>query len=291
MEKYNSKILGFFMSLVFLCCQLQAKPMIFAHRGGKKLWPENTLYAFKQAKNAGADALELDVQVTKDLVPVLYHARDLSVWTEGSGTISDTRLSDIKALNAGYKFEKEGEYPFRAMNLQIPTLQEALEAFPDDTIVVDMKSVPEEALVDALVATIPDNEWSRLVFYSTNAKHLNLLKEKKPEAIVFENRDETRARLLNLENADQCIDQGQENWVGFELARKMTVEEKFALGSSETELWFKLWDKEAVKCTKAMTQGAKIVLFGVNTIEDYKQAIKLKVDGVFTDDPIAILGK
>ncbi|MCI5073310.1 hypothetical protein MRY82_10295 [bacterium] len=275
----------------FLFNEVYAKPMVIAHRGAKKIWPENTIYAFKQAKNAGAEALELDVQVSKDQVPVVYHARNVSKWTNGNGKISDLTVSEIKALNAAYKFEKNNEFPFRSMNLKIPTLQEVLEEFPDDTMIVDMKSLPEEVLVNALIKTISDTDWSRLVFYSTNAKHLQLLKEKKPEAITFESRDETRARLLNHENSNQCIDEGKESWVGFELARKMTVLEKFALGSSQTDLWFKLWDRGAVKCTKKMTQGAKVVLFGINTREQYKQAIKLKVDAVFTDDPSAILSQ
>lgn len=268
---------------------VHADPMIIAHRGAKQLWPENTIYAFKQAKKVGVEALELDVQVTKDGIPVVYHARDLSAWTEGAGEISQKTLNEVKILNAAYKYEKDSAFPFRDMNLKIPTLSEVLEEFPEDLLIIDMKSLPEGTLVDALVNTIPESGWNRLVFYSTNQKHLELLKAKRPEAVTFESRDETRIRLLRATNTETCIDAGKESWVGFELARKMTVVEKFALGESESELWFKLWDKNTVRCTKKMTGGAKIVLFGINTKEDYREAKKLKVDGVFTDNPVAIL--
>lgn len=49
------------------------RPINIAHRGGAGYWPENTLEAFRNAASTGADAIELDVQTTKDGVQVVNH--------------------------------------------------------------------------------------------------------------------------------------------------------------------------------------------------------------------------
>jgi glycerophosphoryl diester phosphodiesterase len=48
-------------------------PLNIAHRGGAKLWPENTLFAFANAAAAGFDGAELDVQLTRDGRLVVFH--------------------------------------------------------------------------------------------------------------------------------------------------------------------------------------------------------------------------
>ena len=50
-----------------------AKLLNIAHRGGARLWPENTLYAFAQAARAGCDGAELDLQLTRDGRLVVFH--------------------------------------------------------------------------------------------------------------------------------------------------------------------------------------------------------------------------
>ena len=49
------------------------RPLNIAHRGGAKLWPENTLFAFEQSASAGFDGAELDVQLSRDGKVVVFH--------------------------------------------------------------------------------------------------------------------------------------------------------------------------------------------------------------------------
>lgn len=84
-----------------------------AHRGASAYAPENTLAAIARAAELGADMVELDVRVSADGVPVLLHDADLARTTNGSGKVSERRLGELKALDAG-----NGE--------QIPTLEEAV---------------------------------------------------------------------------------------------------------------------------------------------------------------------
>jgi glycerophosphoryl diester phosphodiesterase len=95
--------------------------LILAHRGYAAEYPENTLLAFKEAEKAGADGLELDVQMTKDGELVVIHDEKVDRTTDGNGLVKDYNLNDLKKLDARFKFKT---FPKRE---QIPTLNEVLE--------------------------------------------------------------------------------------------------------------------------------------------------------------------
>ena len=82
-------------------------PRIIAHRGGGLLAPENTLAAIRLARNLGFTAVEFDVKLTADGVPVLMHDDTLERTTDGSGTVSDLTYQDIGKLDAGSWFGNE----------------------------------------------------------------------------------------------------------------------------------------------------------------------------------------
>ena len=60
---------------------------IFAHRGYSAKYPENTMIAFKEAALAGADGIELDVQLTKDGEIVVIHDDKVDRTTNGTGYV------------------------------------------------------------------------------------------------------------------------------------------------------------------------------------------------------------
>jgi glycerophosphoryl diester phosphodiesterase len=100
-----------------------AVPLIIAHRGDSAARPENTLSAFKQALSVGADLVEMDVQLTKDGQVVVLHDVTVNRTTDGTGSVREMTLAEVKKLDAGYpaKFGPawKGE--------RVPTLGEALE--------------------------------------------------------------------------------------------------------------------------------------------------------------------
>jgi len=85
-----------------------------AHRGASAHAPENTLTAFRKAAELNADAVELDVQVSADGVPVISHNLAVNRRQNSTGLVKDLTLAQLKALDAGH-----GEH--------IPTLEEAIE--------------------------------------------------------------------------------------------------------------------------------------------------------------------
>ena len=74
----------------------------FAHRGFSGKYPENTMLAFKKALEAGADGIELDVQMTKDGQVVVIHDEKVDRTTNGTGLVRDYTLEELRKLDASY---------------------------------------------------------------------------------------------------------------------------------------------------------------------------------------------
>lgn len=86
-----------------------------AHRGASAYAPENSLAAIRKAASLGADMVELDIQLSRDGVPVIIHDLDLSRINGSQAGVVRQTLAELKQLDLG-----EGE--------RIPTLTEAIEA-------------------------------------------------------------------------------------------------------------------------------------------------------------------
>ncbi len=95
-------------------------PKIISHRGANRLAPENTLAAFSKAKQCGFDWVELDVQLSRDKQPVIFHDKTLARITGKSGCIADYNLSQLQATPAKHQLDTVIE------NIDIPSLDEAL---------------------------------------------------------------------------------------------------------------------------------------------------------------------
>ncbi|CAH0345670.1 glycerophosphodiester phosphodiesterase [Bacillus sp. CECT 9360] len=81
--------------------------LIFAHRGSSGTHPENTMISFQEAKRAGADGLEIDVQLSRDGEIVIIHDEKLDRTTNGTGYVKDNTLEQIKSYNASHQFDKQ----------------------------------------------------------------------------------------------------------------------------------------------------------------------------------------
>ena len=100
---------------------MKSSTKIIAHRGNACGAPENTLEAFRQAVELGADGVELDVQLSSDGVPVVIHDETLERTTDGAGAVAEHSAAEITALSAGLWFQP----PFPAA--RPPTLDAVLE--------------------------------------------------------------------------------------------------------------------------------------------------------------------
>lgn len=80
------------------------QPLVIAHRGNSMVAPENTLAAFEAAWRAGADMIELDIQVSQDGHAVVIHNDTLDQTTSGQGPVSAMPAERIRGLDAGSWF-------------------------------------------------------------------------------------------------------------------------------------------------------------------------------------------
>lgn len=80
-------------------------PRIVAHRGGGKLAPENTLASMRCGLAHGFHAVEFDVMLAKDGVPVLMHDPYLGRTVTGSGYVSDYAAQELSTMDAGSWFD------------------------------------------------------------------------------------------------------------------------------------------------------------------------------------------
>lgn len=115
------------------------RPLIFAHRGGSALGPENTLAAFDLGLQAGADGLELDVRLSADGVPVVHHDATLDRTTSHAGPLAAHTADELAHIDAGYRFAVNGGFPFRKRGIGIPSLRGVLQRYQDVPIVIEMK--------------------------------------------------------------------------------------------------------------------------------------------------------
>lgn len=93
---------------------------VVGHRGNSAVAPQNTLAAFEAAWRAGADCVEMDVQLTADGRVVVIHDDTVDATTDGAGAVAGLPLEAIRALDAGSWFS-----PAFA-GQRVPTFEEVL---------------------------------------------------------------------------------------------------------------------------------------------------------------------
>lgn len=113
--------------------------MIYAHRGASLELPENTLEAFERGLALGATAIETDGHMTRDGRIVLAHDPSGQRMAAVAALIRESSLSDVRRWDVGSTFrDREGARASRPY--RIPTLEEALEAFPRAFFNIDAKA-------------------------------------------------------------------------------------------------------------------------------------------------------
>ena len=96
-------------------------PKIIGHRGACGYAPENTIESVRTAAEMGIEWVELDVKLTKDQVPIIFHDKTLERTTNGSGLVAEMTYEDIRQFEAGSWFADS------FAGAKIPTLEEMVD--------------------------------------------------------------------------------------------------------------------------------------------------------------------
>lgn len=164
------------------------RPLVIGHRGTAGTVPENTLESFKQAVLDGADMLECDVRLSADNEVIIIHDQTLDRTTNGSGLVASMTLSQIKKLDAGYRFTTDGgkTFPFRGKGIRVSTLAELLRELPAVPLNLELK-VESVVLVGRcvdLLRTYGRLKDVTLVFANASTRLARLTRRLAPDAIT-----------------------------------------------------------------------------------------------------------
>lgn len=116
---------------------------VIGHRGASGLAPENTLHSFALALEQGADALEFDVRLTSDGVPVVLHDPTLARTCDRREPVETLSAQTLAEADAGFYFTMDGgvSWPCRGRQIGIPTVAQVLERFPEAPLLIEVKEV------------------------------------------------------------------------------------------------------------------------------------------------------
>ncbi|PRP92806.1 Glycerophosphoryl diester phosphodiesterase [Enhygromyxa salina] len=232
-----------------------------AHRGGASLRPEATLIAFENALAVGADVLEFDLHASSDGVIVVMHDDTVDRTTDGSGAIKDMSFDELRMLDAGYTFTTDGgeTYPYRGMGLQIPTLEEVFEAFPDAYYMIEIKQAEPSIVADLLPIIADHGVGERLVLASFEQITLDEIRAQDP------------AQVTTM-SAPEMVD-----------LFSMGAEPGYEPPALFIQAPWEVVDQELVDV--AHGHGIKVHPWTVNTEPLMEELIGYGVDGLITDDP------
>jgi glycerophosphoryl diester phosphodiesterase len=153
-----------------------SRPLVFAHRGGSKLAPENTMAAFDRGMAAGADGLELDVRLSRDNLVVAHHDETLERTTRTRGRVADRAAAELAELD-------------------VPLLRDVLARYPGVPLIVELKE-STTALAEAVVAEVRRAKAeSRVCLGSFSVAALRLVRAAAPDIATSAGRFEVRMAL------------------------------------------------------------------------------------------------
>ncbi|MEA3439442.1 MAG: glycerophosphodiester phosphodiesterase [Chloroflexota bacterium] len=254
------------------------KPLVMAHRGGMGLWPPNTLYAYERSVQMGVDVLEMDIHMSADGTIIVRHDPTVDATTNGSGTINDLTLAEIKSLDAGYIWTGDNgqSHPFRGLGITIPTLEEVLDAFPGIRLNIDIK--PEEPeIVPVFAQVLRDYErLDSVLVASFHDAQLERFRRLCPQTATAAGVSETRSLyILNRLCLGDIYQPKAEAFQPPEISNgRRVVTERFV--------------------REAHAHNMEVHVWTVNELEDMQRLLDWGVDGLITDYPdrlLSLLGR
>jgi glycerophosphoryl diester phosphodiesterase len=240
--------------------------LVFAHRGGSALAPENTMAAFANGLALGADGLELDVHLSRDGVVVVHHDRTLDRTT--------TLRGDVVARTAD-ELRRAG----------VPTLNEVLRAHRDVRIIIELKVNSHEMAAAVVELLRRADATDRACVGAFGTRVLRAVRTLEPSLATSASREEVRWALYrswmpgwakwagvgrvgsNRSNA------GRAAYAGFQVP-------EFA-GST------RVVSREFIDA--AHDRGLGVQVWTVDTADDARRLIEMGIDGLITDRPDIIV--
>lgn len=248
-------------------------PRVIAHRGGRGLWPENTMYAFRHALALGVDVLEMDIRRSADGALVVLHDETVERTTDGSAPVSTLTVAQLEHLDAGYRWTPDGgrTYPLRGKGIAVPTLAEVLRAFPQARLNLEIKT-PDASLAIALCDLIRrDGAEQRVAVASFHQGPMDAFRGACPDVATSATQDEVV------------------RFVGLQTVFLAPLFEPHAQAFQVPETAGRITVVDPTFAREARRRNLKLEVWTVNEIADMRRLLALPVDGIITDYPDRLL--
>lgn len=276
--KYRIYLLCIFNIIIFFRLYVylinKKKFEIHGHRGARAIYPENSILAFDYAMGVGVDALEMDLNMTKDKNLVINHDRTINTELCKNGAslpIKDLTLLQIKEYDCGEIQNKNFKHQ-HTQSQKIPTFIELLEWLNNskhlnkNTVKLNVEIKTEKDLdTDSEVIEFANNLINILNKYNIkNRIIIQSLDERALKAV----KDIDKSIKLSLLIEDPKIDM-------IKLAQKLNVD----IISPE----YILINNELVQ--QMHDNGFKVLPWTINSTHILQKMIDMNVDGVISDNP------
>lgn len=163
---------------------------MFAHRGGAKLRPENTIAAFDHGLSLGADGLELDVHLSRDGVVVVHHDAMLDRTTSGLGPLAALTAAELRTLDAAKLWPE-----LTGRGIGIPTFRDVLGRYPGIPLIVELKVNVAELAERVIEEIRAAHAVDRVSLGSFGTRVLRAARTLEPGIATGASREETRLAL------------------------------------------------------------------------------------------------
>jgi glycerophosphoryl diester phosphodiesterase len=243
------------------------RPLVYAHRGGAALRPENTLAAFEHGLALGADGLEFDVHLSRDGVVVVHHDATLERTTNGTGPLSSLTAAQLAAIDAGHQFNDgpSHRFPFRGQGLGVPTLRDVLDRHPVP-LIIELKS-PDAALARTTIDEIRRaRALDRVVLGSFYYRVLRAARAYEPAIVTGAAQEETRWALYR-------------SWAGWPLGRTAYRELQVPERAGRTTIVTPRFIEYAHRA------GLPVKVWTVDARSDIDRLLDWGVDAIISDRP------
>jgi glycerophosphoryl diester phosphodiesterase len=301
--------LSILSALVYLAANGAAMAFdIEAHRGGRALYPENTLQSFANALSMGVDTLELDMGVTRDGVVVVSHERglnpDLARAPDGSYvappgipfvrlSLEEVKKYDVGQIRPGSAYAAQFPLQHAVPGTPIPTLAEvfALVRKSGDEHVrlnietkidphhPDESSGPERFVTLVLDLLEAEKFTGRVMIQSFDWRTLLLVQKRAPAIpTVYLSQQQGGASTVFLDRASPWTAGFDPKNHGGSVPR--------AVKAAGGAIWSPFFgDVDPALVSDAHRLGLTVVVWTVNRPEDMARLIDMGVDGIISDRP------
>jgi glycerophosphoryl diester phosphodiesterase len=253
--------------------------IVYAHRGGAKLRPENTLLAFDHGLALGADGLELDVHLSRDGVVVVHHDATLERTTNGRGPLAALTADDLSRLDAGHNFgppspldrrtasaDEVALRPYRGLAGGVPRLEGVLRRYPAAQLIIELKVNDPELAHRTIDAIRQANAVHRVALGSFGTRVLRAARAYEPAIRTGSSQEETRLALYR-------------SWVRWPVRRPSYQEYQVPELAGRTRVVSPRFVRYAHDA------GLAVKVWTVNEAADMRRLLDWGVDAIISDRP------